>query len=482
MTTNYAPLLKIKAAAELELRRRQKTKRLVDITDVRIMTKQRTIAPLILNTAQSDLLAKLTGRDLVIKSRQIGMSTAIEAYLFCEAVNTTARVGVIAHDDDTTQKMRDMQQLFYDELPTALKPERARNSATRAYYPATKSTVYIATAGNKTAGRGGTYSHIHGSEVAFWNNGSQLIAGMMQGVPADGKIVFESTANGAQGWFYEEVMAALRGDSVFTVHFYPWWWDETAWIQVTEHEVIEYTTEEQALVTAHNLAPEQIKFRRAKQKELRDLFPQEYPESIEGAFLSSGDNVFGDVKRYINHTPDTECIDGHLYVAGLDWGQASDSTALSIIDATTKREVFIGYWRHMDWRAMRAAVIEACQRWGVSRMYAEQNSASSNIEELNHDVVAKGANIWVQPFTMTNALKNDMVSQFKTALQDDGLMILDNSYANAEMQQWQTKQTGSGLWTYTHPDGGHDDTVIARLAAWHSVISGGFGLPIVLSW
>lgn len=441
---------------------------LVQLPDLRIMTKQREIKPLKLNRAQSHLLDNLTGRDIILKSRQIGMSTAIEAKLFCEAVNTTARIGVIAHDDDTTQKMRDMQQLFYDGLPAHLKPERTRNSATRAYYPLTSSQVYIGTAGNKTAGRGGTYSHLHGSEVAFWNNASQLIAGMVQGVPQDGYIYFESTANGAQGWFYEEVMAALRGDSVFTVHFYEWWWDETAFIPLTEHEVIEYTVEESALVQAHNLTPEQIKFRRAKQKELRDLFPQEYPESIEGAFLTSGDNVFGDVKRYVYYAEPVR-RDNDVIVGGLDWGQANDSTSLSIINATTKHELFVGYWRHMDWKPMRAEVLKACSQWGVSRLFAEQNSASSNIEELNNEATEAALNLWIQPFTMTNALKNDMVTQFKTALQDDGLKLLDNPYANAEMQQWQTKQTNSGLWTYTHPDGGHDDTVIARLAAWWAI-------------
>ncbi len=447
----------------------EQTTRPLTYTDLHILTKKRTIEPLRLKRAQADFAANMTGRDIIIKSRQIGFSTFIQAHLFLEAVNKTARVGVIAHDDDTTQKLRDMQQLFYDGLPDDTKPQRTRNSSTRAYYPQTNSQVYIGTAGNKTAGRGGTYSHLHGSEVAFWNNGSQLIAGMMQGVPVDGVIILESTANGTQGWLYEEVMAALRGESTFKVHFYAWWWDEDAWIELTEHEVIDYSADEQALVNAHNLAPEQIKFRRAKQRDLRDLFPQEYPESIEGAFLSSGDNVFGDVGRYINHAPDDAPLLSHKYVAGLDWGQANDSTALSIIDSTSKREVFVGYWRHMDWRAMRTEVLNACAKWRVDTLQVELNSASSNVEELQYEADERRMDINIQAFTMTNALKNDMVTQFKTGLQDDGLLLLDNPYANAELQQWQTKQTNSGLWTYTHPDGGHDDTVIARLAAWWAI-------------
>lgn len=438
----------------------------VVLTDLSIMTKKRRIERLKPNRIQRHLLEHLTGRDLVLKSRQVGASTVIEADNFCHAINGTERIAVIAHDDDTTQKMRDMQQLFYDELPDYLKPERTRNSATRAYYPRTKSQVYIATAGNRTAGRGGTYSRIHGSEVAFWSNAAQIVAGMMQGVPPDGHVVFESTANGAQGWFYLECMAALRGESEFTLHFYPWFWDTSAFIPLTEHEQIEYTSDELKLVTHHQLTAEQIKWRRAKQRELRELFPQEYPESVETAFLTSGDNVFGDVRLYILTGVTSGTVNGGRRVGAVDWGQSDDYTTLSILDVELCQEVFLKRWRHQDWSTMRREILDACKEYGVSLLSVESNSASSNIEELNNEIESRRLKIDLNSFVMTNKLKSDMVSAFKTGLQDDGLKLLDIDYATAELQQWQTKQTSSGLWQYTHPDGGHDDTIIARIRSW----------------
>lgn len=440
-------------------------KRKVELSDLKILTDKQTLEPLHLKRAQKHLLEHLTGRDLVLKSRQVGISTIVEAWLFMEAVNNTARIGVIAHDDDTTQKMRDMQQLFYDELPHGLRPKRTRNNATRAYYPDTNSMVYIATAGNKKAGRGGTYSHIHGSEVAFWQNANLIIAGMMQGVPQNGHVIFESTANGAQGWFYLEVMAALRGESNFTVHFYSWWWDEKNFIPLTEHEQLTYTGEEKALADKHHLTPEQIKWRRVKQRELRELFPQEYPESIETAFLTSGDNVFGDVRLYLYDQIDRTAIKGHRYVGGVDWGQADDYTTLSIMDTVLNKEVYLNRWRRQDWSVMRKELLDACEYWGVSLLAVEHNSAQSNIEELSYEVEERKLDIEVYSFDMSQKLKSDMVSVFKTALQDDHYQLLNIDYATAEMQQWQTKQSSNGLWGFTHPDGGHDDTIIARIAA-----------------
>ena len=67
--------------------------RKVELSDLRIMTKRRTIAPLALNRVQRHLIDNLTGRDLVLKSRQVGVSTVIQGWLFEEALNTTARIG-----------------------------------------------------------------------------------------------------------------------------------------------------------------------------------------------------------------------------------------------------------------------------------------------------------------------------------------------------------------------------------------------------
>jgi hypothetical protein len=120
---------------------------------------------------------------------------------------------------------------------------------------------------------------------------------------------------------------------------------------------------------------------------------------------------------------------------------------------------------------MRSEALDACEYFGVDTLAVEQNSASSNIEELNREIGERGLKTQVYPFVMTQKLKGDMVSVFKTALQDDGYKLLNIDYATAEMQQWQTKQSSNGLWGYTHPDGGHDDTIIARIAAvYHAAI------------
>lgn len=437
----------------------------VTLADLHIIDKKQGIVPLKLKRIQQHLLDNLTGRDLVVKSRQPGVSTAVQSYLFCEAVNKTARIGVMAHDDETTQKLRDMQQLFYDELSPDRKPERAINNATRVYYPSTKSLVYIGTAGNTTRGRGGTYSHFHGSEVAFWRNADYLLAGVLQGVPMDGQIILESTANGATGWFYDEVKKSLEGDSVFTVHFYPWFWDEDCVIP-GEHD-LEYTDEELRLIKANDLSSGQIAWRRYKKKELGWLFDQEYPEDVYTAFLTSGNGVFGNFDHALYTPPaDDKWQEGHYYIAGLDWGQQDDYTALSIIDCDDNREVYLNRWNKSSWQTIRKSVLDACELWHVNELYPESNSIGMpNIEALEIEMNERSMKMDIVPYSMTNDRKASMVATLYTSIHEHGFKLLDVKWAADELRMFVSKQTPLGAWTYGGDNGSHDDGVVCRMSA-----------------
>jgi hypothetical protein len=261
----------------------------VRLEDLVILTKGQEFVPFVPNRAQAHLLARLTGRDLVLKARQMGISTAVQAHMFLQAVNGVARVTTLAQDKVTTDKLRDVAVQFYEALPPEQQPVRVVNSATRMRF-GNQSILYYGTAGNPRGGRGGTYSHVHGSEVAFWKNGRQMLAGLLQGVPAEGSIVLESTANGARGWFYDQVMGALNGENQWTLHFFPWWWE--AGYTLAVDAPLDLAEEEARLVQAHGLTDGQIAWRRAKQIELGELFRQEYPEDVYSAFLVSGEGYF----------------------------------------------------------------------------------------------------------------------------------------------------------------------------------------------
>lgn len=445
----------------------------IDITPhLRILSKQQQLVPYQPNRAQRHFLEHRTGRDLLVKARQLGFSTCIQADMFEQAITRTVSGATLAHDDATTQKLRRMAARFYDYLPPSLKLRRGLDNATTTTYPDTQSEIMIATAGNTSAGRGGTLNYLHGSEVAYWKDAGELLTGIMQAIPlGTGQIVLESTPNGANGWFYETCMAALRGEGVWTVHFYAWWWDDAYRLPLEPNEHLIYTDEESALVEKHGLTPEQIKWRRAKQQEFISdpvKFYQEYPEDVTSCFLTSTENVFGNFDHAIYTPTETEPMPDHVYVAGVDWGQSDDYSTLCIIDSTDNREVLIERWRQMRYEDIRARIIQRCKQWRVEYLIPEKNAASSNVEALADELYVAGADVTLSPVAMTNKLKSSLVTTFYEGVHTSGLKLLDNESANHELRIFRSSQTTTGLYTYEAPPGQHDDTVIARMLAYYA--------------
>jgi hypothetical protein len=240
-------------------------------TFLKILDKEKRLTPFRWNKAQAHFHANRTGRDLILKARQLGFSTYVQGEMFRRTVTQTRTTITLAHDADTTAKLRIMADRYWENCKfNSIQPARKYANASMTTYPEFDSVVTIATAGNVETGRGDTYTDMHGSEVAFWKDAEKIIAGAMQGGSPD--VVLESTPNGAQGFFYERCMEAYRGDSVWTLHFYPWWWDDA--YRLPAPADMEYTEAEAKLANDHNLDAEQIAWRRMKQKELKGLFVQ----------------------------------------------------------------------------------------------------------------------------------------------------------------------------------------------------------------
>jgi hypothetical protein len=411
------------------------------------------------------------------------MSTGIVADMFTDAITRTVMGATLAHDKETTQKLRYMAGRFYDNLPAHMRPRRTRDNATTTGYANTGSMITIATAGNTSGGRGGTYSRLHGSEVAYWTDAGELMAGIVQGVPDHGIIELESTANGAQGWFYEECVKALKGKGRFKLHFYPWWWADEYRIAIQPDEALEYTEEERALVKRHGLTPEQIQWRRLKEEELGDQFKQEYPEDPSTCFLTSGSSVFNGFQSLLYRPDENAALDDHLYVMGIDWsggGQGdADSFAVSIADATDYREVMLWTTRQRDDDAVLAEIVEFAKRWRVVAIVPEFNSMGATLTRRLFKLLNEGGHDWgtnrrgeslepvVSPFTMTNPGKDSLVKDFKAAFKA-GYRLIDDANGTDELLSFLSKQTPSGLWTYGAKSGKHDDTVIARMLCHHA--------------
>jgi hypothetical protein len=244
-----------------------------------------------LNHAQKEYSRRCSTRNIVLKARQVGVTTYIAARFFIQTITRPGTLTVqVAHTEDSAQAIFSIVRRFWENLPGRMRRGALRTSRANVrqlVFPELDSEYRVETA-DDNAGRGMTIHHLHCSEVSRWpRGGRETLASLRAAVVPNGEVVLESTANGASGVFYEEWQKAE--ETGYTQHFFPWWYDKS---YRENGKVQPLTVEEQALVETHGLTEKQIAWRRKTWKTLRSLAAQEYAEDAVSCFLASGECVF----------------------------------------------------------------------------------------------------------------------------------------------------------------------------------------------
>jgi len=260
---------------------------------LRIRNRQGHCVPLVPNRVQREYERQRGRRNIVLKARQLGISTWVAGRMFLKTITRPGTLTVqVAHTQEAAEGLFRVVHRFVDHLPESLRRgvlRRSRSSARQIVFPALDSEYRVETAGDSNAGRGITIQNLHCSEVARWpGNAAETLAGLRAAMTPEGELVLESTPNGMEGCFYEEWQ---HSEATGTVrHFFPWWL-EAAYVAKAVAEA-SLNDEERRLVERHGLRLEQIGYRRQMAAGLQGLAKQEYAEDAEECFLSSGACVF----------------------------------------------------------------------------------------------------------------------------------------------------------------------------------------------
>lgn len=193
--------------------------------------------PFVPNSAQRMLFENLHNRNVIPKARQLGMSTAIEIFGLDQALfNPDQECVVIAHTREAATKLYRKKVCFaYDNLPDFVKeavPTTERTQTQMVF--ANGSSIEVT-----SSARGGTPHFLHVSEMGkiaakYPDKALEITTGSLQGVPLDGMVFIESSAEGQAGEFYDickraERRAATESDAnpllraEYRFHFFAWW-------------------------------------------------------------------------------------------------------------------------------------------------------------------------------------------------------------------------------------------------------------------
>jgi hypothetical protein len=405
---------------------------------LKVRTRPGASAPLIPNRAQREFERRRGRSNIVLKARQMGISTWVAGRFFLKTITQPGTLTMqVAHTQEAAEEIFRMVRRFYDALPEDLREGVLRTSRASGHslvFAELDSEYRVESAGDANAGRGLTVQNLHLSEVARWPGDARAtLAGLLACLPSQGsggcgEVVLESTAQGAHGCFYEEWRSAEANGMVR--HFFPWWWEASyalapepgvgvqpdAGLAVQAHAPLAQVTsdesagtatcqaesksgvgeacsaEEQALIERYGLTAGQILFRRRLQKQFGVLARQEYPESEDDCFLASGSCVFDTeaIERRLREVPAAiekrwaaaleiwlKPMPGREYVVAVDpagGGSEGDYAAMQVLDRATGLQC-------AEFQG-RCGLLELAER--AAALAREYNGALLAVERNNH--------------------------------------------------------------------------------------------------
>ncbi len=321
-------------------------------------------------------------RIIILKARQMGISTVIDAYiLWRELRQGNVNALEIAHEKDAAAHILNINKFAVENLPpwfvAVLGIDTGLFNKTEVTFDHNNASLNISSADSKEPGRSRTIHYLHLSEVAFYpaDRGPAIIRAAFGSLPDHpGSIVFmESTGNGPAGLFYNYYTAAKNGKNDYIPLFFPWFYHEEYRMKVPDGVEVECPPRIHQFYTDGLIDEEQLYWRQqtiANKFEGNEAnFLAEYPEFEEDAWFTEAANLFDTSALYerLKHLPAYDAgflVDGvfqpqpqerlhiykypekgKVYVIGADVGsgvtvnRVGDGSSADVLDAETGEQV-----------------------------------------------------------------------------------------------------------------------------------------------
>jgi hypothetical protein len=446
---------------------------------LKVRDRNGVIGPLIANVAQREFEQNRGQHNIVLKARQMGMTTWVAARLFIKTITARGVLTVqVAQTREAAEGIFRMVQRFWECLPDDLRNgplKRKRANVGHMSFPELDSEFRILSAADPGAGRGLSIQNLHLSELSRWpGNAQETLAGLRAALAPTGELVMESTPNGAYGCFYSEWQQAEQGATVR--HFLPWW-KENAYVATA---VTDFTEEERALVERVGLTAEQVGFRRGLESLYRKLRSQEFAEDPESCFRATGDCCFelDAIEARLKDAPEPFAkrrnaklhvwlppVAGREYILAVDTaggGQDGDFCAMQVIDRVTGAQC-AELQQKLGLREQATVAAELARQYNGALLVVERNNHGAG-------VIAHLSNMQRKPRVfesgevpgwLTTALNKPEVIARLGALLVESPQIFMSRRLLAECRTFVNLQGGrTGA-----ANGSHDDLVMAMAIA-----------------
>lgn len=362
-------------------------------TYLKIVDKDDKLVPLQLNYAQNLIHQELDQNKFlsILKARQLGSSTYIAARFFWEALfNVNMRVAVVAHTHSAVKNIYTIYQRFYANLPKFLQLETTAASANELAF-VTGSSIKIGTANSQNF-RGSTYSRIHASEAAFWDNMNTTIQSLFQTASNDPIIILETTPNGLNDFY-----TFWKDNNGFNKLFLSWL-DHTEYRKQELPEKWKASDVEFDYIKEYPMSEYQrnwfVYTLRTRCGNSIHTFKQEYPARDEDAFIATGTFVFPHLVKDLVEAPKSfgwtffaAPNKYKSYLLGVDTASGDpngDFSAAVMIDITDKNkyELVATYYDHVSLKEYSAQILRVLEKYRPLVVIERNSYGQAIIEDV----------------------------------------------------------------------------------------------------
>jgi hypothetical protein len=442
--------------------------------------------PLVANQAQTAFERRRGRQNIILKARQMGITTWIAGRFFLRTITRPGTLTVqVAHTRAAAESIFRTVQRMWENLPEDMRKGplvRSRSNVRQMVFPKLDSEFRVVSACDEGAGRGLSIQNLHCSELSRWpGNAAETLAGLRAALAPGGELVLESTPNGACGSFYNEWAGGVDGPKQqgLVRHFLPWWM-EPAYLGTLVAKSA-YSEEERELAKKHKLSGKQIGFRRSLERSYGALRSQEFAEDAETCFRATGDCTFevsaieqrmaeldepfetrrnGALHIYCLAYPDRKYI---VAVDTAGGGSSGDFAAIQVVDLKTGKQCAELQQRLRPAELAHVAA-ELAKEYAGALIAVERNnhghSVLAYLERSEHY-----ANVYVQRDGQAGWLTN-MVSK-PDAIARFGALLLEQPEMFASKRllgECRTYVSGESGKTGA-ASGAHDDLVMAMAIA-----------------
>lgn len=154
-------------------------------------------------------------------------------------------------------------------------------------------------------------------------------------------------------------------------------------------------------------------------------------------------------------------------VAGLDLAKTVDYSVMSIMNPTTREEIYVEQFPHMDYTLQVHRIVELVRQFNIGMISVDATGVGKAVIEILYPYMAK-LNVSVNPVTFNNQIKVDMINNLILAMEQKSVKFTNDDRGIYQFRRFTRQALSTGNIKYEAETGTHDDFVTARSLSYHS--------------